>query len=428
MKHKLFSAISYVLCGLFFAFNFILPQNTGAFLPDRIYVDVGKQAQVEFTLPIWASLSTSDGTELSVNGSPVSQGKTISLNQGLTIASDKAVDTELVIKLGNLFTLKRIQVTASDDIMLYPGGQSIGVAMYTKGALVVATGEFTNQNGEVVSPGKEAGLLLGDIVLMADGKEVKGADMLSSIISNRKEALSLRIIRQGEEQEISILPQMDASDNRYKMGLWVRDSTAGIGTMTFIDPKTMGFGSLGHAITDVDLREVLLLRTGEIIPATVFDVIPGQVGKPGELCGTFMENEKSAGTISKNTDFGIFGTANRILGNDAYDQPLPIAFQSEIRTGPCTILSTIDDGGVKEYDCEIVRINRQKNKSTKGLVIKVTDPRLLETTGGIVQGMSGSPILQNGKIVGAVTHVFINDPQRGYGVFIEWMLEELQNP
>ena len=157
----------------------------------------------------------------------------------------------------------------------------------------------------------------------------------------------------------------------------------------------------------------------------MFDVIKGQAGKPGELCGAFMDNEKTIGTIEKNSEFGIYGTMTRLLGNEAMDGPLPIAYQADIQLGPATILSTIDGEGVKEYTCEIQRINRQKNKAVKGLILHVTDERLLSTTGGIVQGMSGSPILQNGKIIGAVTHVFIHDPTRGYGVFIEWMLEEL---
>ena len=203
----------------------------------------------------------------------------------------------------------------------------------------------------------------------------------------------------------------------------MRDSTAGIGTLSFYDPDDGGFGALGHAITDVDTGIVLPVGYGGIYESSVVDVNKGKSGEPGELLGQFFDAETQLGEVERNTDFGIFGTTNEAVENPLYPDGLPVGTRADVHVGPAQILTTLVDGEIRAYDCEIVKLTRQDEPSTRSMVIKITDEELLETTGGIVQGMSGSPIIQDGLIVGAVTHVFINDPAQGYGVYIEWMLD-----
>jgi stage IV sporulation protein B len=213
-------------------------------------------------------------------------------------------------------------------------------------------------------------------------------------------------------------------DLKYRLGIWVRDSTAGVGTLTFYDPESRCFGALGHAITDVDTGVLLSVKNGEIMQSTIIDVKQGRRGEPGELKGVFSGRQRVIGNILRNTQYGIYGKMYRSLPKFYFDQPLPVCSQYDVQVGKASILTTVDEEGIKEFEIQIIKVNIQQHPSSKGMVIEITDPELLERTGGIVQGMSGSPIIQNGRIVGAITHVFVNDPKKGYGIFIEWMLEE----
>ena len=206
--------------------------------------------------------------------------------------------------------------------------------------------------------------------------------------------------------------------------MWVRDSTAGVGTLTYYDPESGGYGALGHAITDVDTGVMFPVGEGAVYKNKVVSISRGQKGTPGELTGEFFENAVELGSIEKNTPFGVFGSADaEMIGDAHYPEGLPVAGRGEVRTGSAQILSTVDGFGVKAYDCEIEKVYSQSSPEARSMVIRITDPELLGKTGGIVQGMSGSPIVQDGKLVGAVTHVLVNDPTRGYGIFIENMLE-----
>ena len=222
---------------------------------------------------------------------------------------------------------------------------------------------------------------------------------------------------------VSVEPALDPADGAYRLGAWVRDSTAGIGTLSFYDPESGAFGALGHAITDVDTGIVLPVGYGGIYESSVVDISKGKSGEPGELLGQFFDAETQLGEVTSNTDYGIFGTMNEEVANPLYPDGLPVGTRADVHTGPAQLLTTLADGEVRAYDCEIVKLNDQSAPATRSMVIKVTDEELLQATGGIVQGMSGSPIVQDGKLVGAITHVFINDPTQGYGVYIEWMLD-----
>lgn len=240
--------------------------------------------------------------------------------------------------------------------------------------------------------------------------------------------LEIEVKRDKETFKREIKP-LRAKDEGYSyhLGLYIRDSVAGVGTLSFYHPESKKYGALGHVISDADTQKSIIVQDGKTIPASVASIEKGSNGEPGEKVANFSTQGKILGTIMKNNSFGIFGElAARSIGNEFYKEAIPVALASQVKEGPAKILTVVEGEEVQEFDVGIIHSVPQKSPATKGLVIKVTDPRLLEATGGIVQGMSGSPIIQNGKIIGAVTHVFVNDPTRGYGVHIEWMLQEAE--
>ena len=385
----------------------------------------GNRQVYDFKLPVNVKLSGDDIGVLKFNGSTLKEKNYYSLNEPITIEPNQFGNTSFTVNLFGFIPLKDIKVSVNDKVYLLPGGQSIGVALYTRGALIVGTSEIMDENGDYVNPASEAGLLPGDIIEKINGITIENADHLSRLIGDLEgDNVPVSIKRDNKLMEFIITPVKDTHDGKYRVGVWVRDSTAGVGTLTFTDPQNNTFAGLGHAVTDLDTGKLLTVKNGEIIESDILEIIKGEKGQPGEIKGTFHLGEKKIGKILLNSEFGIYGTCYRELKNSVYPKPVLAASQDEIEYGKASILCTLDSGGVKEYDCEVIKINKQKFPSQKGLVIQITDPTLLKRTGGIVQGMSGSPILQNGKIIGAVTHVFISSPDKGYGMFIEWMINE----
>ncbi|MGL5354259.1 MAG: SpoIVB peptidase, partial [Clostridium sp.] len=273
------------------------------------------------------------------------------------------------------------------------------------------------------SPAKDAGIELGDVILKINGEVIDSSkDLSRKIASLEVGKIDVEILR--EDKKISKEVVLLKEKQQYKLGLWVRDSTAGIGTLSFYDKETGYFGALGHPITDGDTNRIFSIKQGELLSSSVLSVRKGEKGNPGELKGLFVNDKLSIGEINKNTKAGVFGKTDSDLTNDLYSKPIKVGFRNEIKEGPAKIITTIDENGPKEYDIEIVKLLSQDTPGPKSMVIKVVDKELLEKTGGIVQGMSGSPIIQNKKIVGAVTHVLINKPDVGYGIYIEWMLKD----
>ena len=324
------------------------------------------------------------------------------------------------VKFLRLLPVKTVRVDVVKSTEVVPCGSSIGVKLYTDGLLVVGLSDFQDNTGHTVSPGKDCGVRIGDVIRQAGGKPVtRIAHFTDAVSAGGGSAVELLLERDGRQLTQTIQPRVDAADGQYKLGLWVRDSTAGIGTLTFYDPATNAFGALGHGITDVDTGSLLPVGSGQLLPANIVSVKRGEKGAPGELRGVFSSDSAALGDIYANTNQGIYGkldSAAAIAADTAY----PIAARAEVREGPAEILCNIHGQQVERYQIEIQRLMRG-DTSGKCMVIQVTDPALLAETGGIVQGMSGSPILQNGKAVGAVTHVFINDPTRGYGIFLDAM-------
>lgn len=327
------------------------------------------------------------------------------------------------LTLFNKIAVKDISVNVIPDYTVIPGGHSIGVKMNIKGVLVVGLEDIKTEQG-TVNPGLKAGLQIGDILLEVDGIKVINAKHVQEIINDVKKEVKLKVKRKDEIINIKIIPVLSSDDNQYRMGLWVRDKTAGIGTLTFYDPQNKIFGALGHAITDSDTGVLLNVQDGEILNSKVVSVRQGRSGNPGEIKGIFYETDFPLGQLIRNTNYGIFGSTYNDIENPIYKSGIEIGYQSEIKKGKAYILTTLDSNKIEKYEIMIEKINYQMKPSTKSMVIKVTDKKLLKKSGGIIQGMSGSPIIQNGKLIGAVTHVFVNDPQKGYAVFIEWMLKE----
>ena len=309
------------------------------------------------------------------------------------------------------------------EIEVYPGGISIGVKINNKGALVVGYSDISTHEGLSESPGKVAGIELGDIIEEVNGENIETcSDLISKVKTCRNDEMTVKILRGNSEitKKVSLIKE----DNEYKIGLWVRDSTAGIGTLTFYDKDSKTFGALGHPITDGDTNVSFNIKSGTLLRSSVLSIKKGERGNPGEIKGLFINENESIGSIEKNTNSGIYGNGSSELINPNFGDAMTVAYRDEIKEGHAQIITTVEDGGAKAYDIEILKLLPQDEPGSKSMIIKIVDPVLLEKTGGIVQGMSGSPIIQNGKIIGAVTHVLINKPDVGYGIYIEWMLQD----
>lgn len=316
---------------------------------------------------------------------------------------------------------------AVKDVKVIPGGQSIGVQLHTTGVLVVGHHLVKGEEGET-SPGELANVEVGDIILKIDDQDIQNMDDVKPLVELAgKSNKSLQLtIQRGEDSFVAKLnPVLDHRDKQYRLGLYIRDSAAGIGTLSFYEPNSKKYGALGHVISDIDTKKPIDIRKGTIVGSSVTNIQKGNNGFPGEKQADFSMNENKLGSITKNSPVGIFGTLTHQLKNGKYNEPMPISLPHEVKEGPAKILTVIEGEKVEEFDVEIISNTPQRKSAIKGMVIQITDPILLEHTGGIVQGMSGSPIIQDGKVIGAVTHVFVNDPTSGYGVHIEWMLEEI---
>ena len=327
------------------------------------------------------------------------------------------------VKLWGALSVKNVRVRYYEKGSLIPGGNAFGVKLSTKGLLVTGTESFLSR-GERVEPAASAGIGQGDRILSIDGVRLEKSSQLVRLVEKSEGApMEFVLFRDGKETSVRLTPRLCDEEGKYRAGLWVKDSTAGIGTLTYIDPESLRFAGLGHGITDPSGKEIAPMASGEVWQVKIDGIEKGKAGDPGELKGSFVG--KKIGELVQNTLTGVYGSLSE--KPQELSEPLPIALKGELTAGAATIRCTLDESGVKEYAVEIERIH-SPDTPTKNFVIRVTDPELLERTGGIVQGMSGSPIIQDGKLVGAVTHVLVNDPTRGYGIFLENMLAAQEKP
>lgn len=334
--------------------------------------------------------------------------------------NSKVSPVENDIKLLGIIPVKTTSIIQSKPKKVSVSGESFGIKLYTDGVIIVGIRDVETDKGKC-NPAKEAGLEKGDIIIEINGKKVYSADSVTDILNdNNGKDYKITVKRNGNYKEFLLKPAYSSSQGCYKVGLWVRDSTAGVGTITYYDKSNNTVSALGHPITDVDTNEIMPILDGEAVRATVTKIYKSKAGEAGSLCCEFTND--IIGTLKKNCQSGIYGKYTCTLKN-TYEYE--VASPNEIVRGPVQILCTIDSGKAKFYNAQISRISYRENKKGKNMVVKITDERLLEKTGGIVQGMSGSPIIQNGKLAGALTHVIVDSPEKGYAIFAQDMVDEL---
>lgn len=313
----------------------------------------------------------------------------------------------------------QVPALAADEAVrtLIPVGHTIGIKLFSEGVVVVGLAEVETGDG-LSAPGAACGLKVGDVIEEANGNAVESSEQFAQMLQCGG-TVELAVSRDGTDLTLAAEPVL-GPDGTYRLGAWIRDSMAGIGTMTYYDPESGAFGALGHGITDADTALLMPFASGSILPSTVKAVKKGAIGEAGELRGDF-DLATDLGDLYANTTSGVFGTLDPGEFTERLGDPMPVAAAGEVHAGPATILSNVEGDAVQEYDVEILQVV-ENAADGRDLVISVTDPELLAATGGIVQGMSGSPILQDGKFAGAVTHVLLNDPSKGYGILVETML------
>ncbi len=372
------------------------------------------------TLP--DSYYTHKGSELSLSCYfKVTPEKSETTMQSLKSENEK-IGQKTTLKLFGIIPIKEVFIEEVDTPLLIPCGEPFGIKLLSEGVMIVGISDVKTENG-TFSPARYSGLSEGDIIISIDGKTVSSNSDVSNIISESNgRTLEIVATRDNQTMHLLLTPVYSKVTNLYQAGMWVRDSTAGIGTITYYDAQTGCFGGLGHPVCDVDTGNIIPLSSGKVCSVTITDVVKGESGVPGELCGCFSE-PGNFGTLDANTTSGVFGI---LSSNPSDNKAIPMAMRQEIHTGEAYILSTVDGSSPKKYDIQIEKIDMKNSENGKNMVIRITDTELLSRTGGIVQGMSGSPIIQDDKIIGAVTHVFVNDPTKGYGIFIDEMYSVME--
>ena len=379
-------------------------------LPDTLIVFEGENINID----------TLYGMEINLKDKSY-EAMLTSSNIGETTFNEKG-KTTLTASLFD-FNIKDIEVNVIDKTSVIPIGKIAGIKLYTKGVLVVGMSEIDGQK-----PYEESNIQEGDIITTINNSEIESTtELIECINKSNGDSLNITYVTNGETKECNITPVKN-EEGKYQIGLWVRDSAAGIGTVTFYEPETGNFVALGHGITDIDTSEIINISSGELVNTKILSVIKGKSGTPGKIQGS-LDNQRSIGTIYRNTSLGIYGrvTAEANL-LPSYSNTIEVATRNEIKLGKATILCSINNSDeIEEYEIEIEKKFTNNNYDNKSMLIKITDERLIEKTGGIVQGMSGSPIVQNGKFIGAVTHVIVSNPKEGYAVFGDMLIKQMRN-
>lgn len=380
-------------------------------LPDELVIFEGESISLRTLLGLNIKTKDEDTIETASNNSQAISSKT----------TGKAT---LEVNLFDSINLKKVNVDVLPRTKVIPVGNIAGVKLYTNGVLVVGMSEIEGQDNKKYKPYENTGIKEGDTITKINQKQINSTEeLIETVNSSQGKQINMQYIHGEQTKECSILP-VKTSNSQYKLGLWVRDSAAGVGTVSFYEPSSKTFGALGHGITDIDTNELINIASGEFVTTRILNITKGESGNPGKIQGT-VENQANIGKIYKNSKFGIYGKVDNVSSlNLDTTKEMEVALREEIQTGKATILCSLDNQKPQEYEIEIEKIYKENNYDNKSMQIKITDQKLLEKTGGIIQGMSGSPVIQNGKFCGAVTHVLVNNPTEGYAVFGDIMLKQ----
>ncbi|MDQ0188375.1 SpoIVB peptidase [Alicyclobacillus cycloheptanicus] len=414
-KHRFRKYLRVALAALCGVIVLSPPARQLAVSPGEINLPLGQGTVVPIGLPVKTEATCSNRQV--VNILPIRSRDL----PAISVTSTAVGDTTVRTRLFGVVPWKTVHVHVVPQEMVYVGGQSIGVNLHAKGVIVVG---FQSVNGQR-SPAAAAHVQVGDVIESVNHIQLQDTSQLQSLVQSTESPLQLTI-RRGDEHQIVLVHPVRDSLGTVHLGLFVRDTTAGVGTLTFYEPTHHRFGALGHMITDVDTGQPIV-GTGSVYEAEVTGMVKGLAGKPGEKRGRFDSHTAPIGHIDENTPFGVFGTMDALPRFAYANREYPVALPEQVRDGPAELLTVLNGHTVQAFHVNIEVTQDQTQPETKSMVIHVTDPRLLQQAGGIVQGMSGSPLIQDGKLIGAVTHVFVSDPTRGYGVYAEWMLHEAEH-
>lgn len=388
-------------------------------LPNSVIIFEGEELNLKTVVGL--KIKRANGTNM-----PVIQAS----NLGESEQSSKyetAGTFELNLNLFGTIPVKEIDVNVIPKTKVVPMGNLIGAKLYTSGVLVVGMSEIQGDDQQKHKPYEGSGIEEGDMIVEMDSEKIANTDeLVETVNSSKGKVIQIKYVRNDETITTSIQP-IKSEDNEYKLGLWVRDAAAGVGTLTFYEPSTGKFAALGHGIVDVDTGDIINIANGELVTSNLVAIKKGEKGTPGEIKGS-IDSGVTIGNISKNTNFGVFGLVsnkNNLNLNGAKEYE--VALRSEIQTGEAEIICELENEKKEQYKIEISKIYTSNNYDNKSMMIKITDERLLQKTGGIIQGMSGSPIIQNGKFVGAITNVLVSDPTTGYAIFGDLMVKQMKS-
>ncbi len=334
--------------------------------------------------------------------------------------------SNMEFKLLGMVPIKTTNITRIEDIEVVPVGKIIGLKLYTNGVLVVGKSEIEDLNNNMIKPYENTDIVEGDSILSINNQKIESIDTLKRIVNNSKgENLDITLLRNGTTFTSS-MKAIKSKNKEYKLGLWVKDAATGVGTMTFYEPNSKCFAVLGHGITDSDTDTLINIDYGELVTSRIISIQKGKTESPGEIKGTIL-NQQKIGTVNKNTQFGIYGNLENLTSlNIDTSNAVKVASRDEIALGEAKILCSLDSNNKsEEYSIDIEKIYFDNDYNNKSMLIRITDERLIEKTGGIIRGLSGAPIMQNGKFIGAVTNVLVSNPEIGYGIFADLMIKEI---
>lgn len=400
-KLFVFFVLILVICSVFVGTN--IEYNKLSSLPEKIYVS---SSDIDFL--------NNENTF----------GKVIKVNvDNITVGTEKTQTAKMWFKLFGIIPIKQVEVELSQGENVYLGGIPLGFAIKTKGLLVVGDNTILSENGkETINKSKK--IENGDILIKINNQEILSSEEIPNILSkNQSEKIELTLLRNNEPYVCEIIPKIDINSGENKIGLWVKNDANGIGTLTFVKENSNRFGALGHAITDFETGAQIPVQNGKIYKCNQIGIAKAEKNTPGELRCIFLQGINTKGTIDKNCRFGVFGDITDLNSVVDFNRTAEIGSRLIVKTGKAKLLSAVS-GVLEEYDIEIIKTAYQPESDDKSFIFRVTDKRLLDLTGGIIQGMSGSPIIQNGKLIGATTHVFLSDPTKGYGIYADWMVDE----